>query len=313
MISTKLTTSDDSTIHPFIEKLHIPAEHSHKGQNGRVLVIGGSQLFHAASLWAAEIATYMVDMVHYASTLENEQVFLALKTKFHDGIVVSQKDIPSYVSEDDAILIGPGMVRGSIESQSSETKISETIDYKQLLTITNEAEYSARMTEWLLRTFPQKKIVVDAGALQMMDLAWMEHREVPAILTPHRIEFERLLHISLDGKNHDEIAEHVQEQARIHRCVILLKTGVDIVSNGEQTVIISGGNSGLTKGGTGDVLAGLTLGLVAQNDPFVSAVIASFVEKKTADALFLTKGLWFRTSDLILRIPDILRGLVYNG
>jgi NAD(P)H-hydrate repair Nnr-like enzyme with NAD(P)H-hydrate dehydratase domain len=102
MISTKLTTADDSTIHPFIKKLHIPAEHSHKGQNGRVLIIGGSKLFHAASLWAAEIATYMVDMVHYASTLENEQVFLALKTKFHDGIVVSQKDIPSYVSEDDA-------------------------------------------------------------------------------------------------------------------------------------------------------------------------------------------------------------------
>jgi hypothetical protein len=99
------------------------------------------------------------------------------------------------------------MVRGSIEPQSLETKISETIDYQKLLHITDEAEYSARMTEWLLRTFPQKKIVVDAGALQMMDLAWMEHREVPAILTPHRIEFERLFHISLDGKNHDEIAE----------------------------------------------------------------------------------------------------------
>ena len=87
---------------------------SHKGQNGRVLIIGGSSLFHSSSIWAAEIASYFVDIVHYSSTKENNEIFLSLKKKFRNGIVVEQKDLDEYVKEDDAILVGPGMLRKNI-------------------------------------------------------------------------------------------------------------------------------------------------------------------------------------------------------
>src|SRR4030042_3221729 len=94
-----------------IKKSFIQKPDSHKGQNGKILIIGGSSLFHSASIWAAEIASYFVDIVHYSSTVENNEVFLALKKKFRNGIVVSQKDLLHYIQEDDAILVGPGMIR----------------------------------------------------------------------------------------------------------------------------------------------------------------------------------------------------------
>src|SRR3989338_8813397 len=98
-----IKTSSLNSIKPFLKSIHLPQPNSHKGQNGRILVIGGSTLFHSASLWAAEIASHFVDMVHYASTVENNEIFLSLKKKFRNGIVVPKKDISLYAKEDDAI------------------------------------------------------------------------------------------------------------------------------------------------------------------------------------------------------------------
>ena len=106
-----IKTFDIKTIKPLMQKLFIPKSNSHKGQNGKVLIIGGSSLFHSASIWAAEIASHFVDIVHYSSTKENNEIFLSLKKKFHNGIIVSQKELEHYVKEDDAILLGPGMLR----------------------------------------------------------------------------------------------------------------------------------------------------------------------------------------------------------
>ena len=114
-----IKTTEVEVVRQFLQKLYIPPANSHKGQNGKVLIIGGSKLFHAASLWAAEVASHFADMVHYASTKENESVFLALKTMFRNGIVVEQSQIPNYVREDDAVLIGPGMVRSEIRNPKS--------------------------------------------------------------------------------------------------------------------------------------------------------------------------------------------------
>jgi NAD(P)H-hydrate repair Nnr-like enzyme with NAD(P)H-hydrate dehydratase domain len=78
---------------------------SHKGENGRVLVIGGSKLFHAASFWSAAMASRLVDMVHFTSpVLENNDLMRKrAKDKFWDGIVVPHEEISHYIEEDDAI------------------------------------------------------------------------------------------------------------------------------------------------------------------------------------------------------------------
>ncbi len=302
-----IQTSNTDSIQPYLEKLYIPSKESHKGNNGKAIIIGGSTLFHSASLWAAEIASHFVDMVHYASTDENNEILLSLKKSFRNGIIVHQKDIPDYVQEDDAVLIGPGMVRN--EGKKYETNVA---NYEELLQSDDEAEYTYRMTQYLLSHFPEKRFVLDAGALQMMDPAWLLTLKTPPILTPHQLEFERLFGIRVQDLSLDEKKETVKERAKKFHCVIVLKAVVDIVSDGTDVITIEGGNQGLTKGGTGDVLAGLIVSLYAKNDPITAAVLASFLEKRSADVLFKSKGLWYNVADLIETIPAILNELIYN-
>src|SRR3989344_5963459 len=102
---TKIVTKED------IKSLYMPPVRSHKGQNGRLLVIGGSHLFHAASLWALQVASRIVDLVHYSSVEENNEIVQKLREEFRDGIVVPRPEVENYIQEDDCILIGPGIVR----------------------------------------------------------------------------------------------------------------------------------------------------------------------------------------------------------
>ncbi len=303
-----IKTGDLGSIKPFIEKLYLPQPDSHKGQNGRVLIIGGSSLFHAASIWAAEVASHFVDIVHYSSTLENNEIFLSLKKKFINGIVVGQKDLPCYVDEDDAILVGPGMIRteASLKLKAQSSKFSQILEMK------DEAEYTFYLTKYLIENFPNKKFVFDAGALQMMKKEWLLNLKIPPILTPHQSELKRLFGIDVSKSSAEEKQRIVQKLAKEYHCVILVKGVGDIVSDGERVVIIEGGNPGLTKGGTGDVLAGLAVSFYAKNSPLESGVLASFLLKKTADRLSKTKGYWYNIDDIIKTIPDVLREQVFD-
>ena len=300
-----IKTTEVEAVQQFLQKLYIPPVGSHKGQNGKVLIIGGSKLFHAASLWAAEVASHFADMVHYASTRENESVFLALKTMFRNGIVVEQSQIPNYVREDDAVLIGPGMVRSEIRNPKSEI-----IKFTDILALKDEAEFARDLTHYLLKNFPEKKFVIDAGALQMMSPEWLKSRKNPVIITPHQGEFERLFKTKIADLSIDEKQNKVKKYAKDYECVILMKAVVDIISDGEEVYVVEGGNQGLTKGGTGDILAGLTLSLYAKNDPITSCILASFIEKKGAEELGKEKGYWFNNHDLIEKLPAIVTNLL---
>ena len=294
-----LKTSHLNDFKPYLDKLVLPSDKSHKGQNGKALIIGGSTLFHAASLWAAEVASHFLDMVHYSSTEENLEIFSKLKTIFRNGIVVHKKDILEYVKEDDAILIGPGMVR-------SESAFQNESDFNNIIALTDESSYSFAITQYLIEHFPEKKFVFDAGALQMMDKELLKQLHQKAIITPHQGEFERLFGRDVTSLSLEEKTEVIKEYAKEYNCVILLKAIVDIISDGSETVIIEGGNQGLTKGGSGDILAGLTTSLYTKNDAFTSAVVASFLVKGAADELKIEKGYWYNMINLIEKIPEVL-------
>lgn len=300
-----IKTTDYNAIKSFFEKIYIPPADSHKGHNGKVLIIGGSKLFHSASLWAAEIATHFTDIVHYSSTKENNEIFHILKSTFRNGIIVEQKDIPYYSEEDDAILLGPGMVRDQLDNY--ELRIT---NFQDLLSIDHEAMYSRELTRYLLAHYPKKRFVIDAGALQMMDAAWLRQLQEIPILTPHQLEFERLFGEQVVDMSITDKMNTVQKYAKEYHCVILLKAVVDIISDGDRVVVIQGGNPGLTKGGSGDILAGLTVSLRSKNGALESAVLASFVEKKAADDLKRTKGYWYNMADLIDQIPKTFNQLV---
>ncbi len=301
-----IKTSDPDSIKPFLKNLPIPKPNSHKGQNGRILIIGGSTLFHAASIWAAEIASHFVDMVHYSSTEENNEILLALKKKFRNGMVVHKKNLIDYVKEDDAILIGPGMVRGEVNSKF-EIRNSK---FQDILNIEDEATYTYYLTKFLLENFPEKKFVIDAGALQMMKPEWLLNLKAKPIVTPHMGEFKKLFASQINKDNPSETEKTVEEYARKFNCIILLKAVKDYISDGEKTVVIEGGNAGLTKGGTGDILAGLATSLYAKDSAYSSAVLSSFILKETAEKLFLTKGYWYNISDIIEFVPAVVKNLV---
>jgi len=168
-------------INLYLNNIQLPSEFSHKGQNGRVLIIGGSKLFHSASMWSLKVVSRIVDLVHYASTEENNKLVQKLKEEFRDGIIVNRLHIEDYITEDDCILIGPGMVR--TENPKSEIRNPKL---NEILEMSNEGELTYYLTEYLLRKYPGKKWVIDAGSLQMMEPEWIPEG---AILTPHQKEF----------------------------------------------------------------------------------------------------------------------------
>src|SRR3989338_2570751 len=94
-----------------IQGLFLPSSASHKGQNGKLLLIGGSHLFHAASLWALTVASRIVDMVFYSSVPENNEIVRRAKKEFRNGIVVPRSKVENYIKEADCVLIGPGLPR----------------------------------------------------------------------------------------------------------------------------------------------------------------------------------------------------------
>jgi len=279
-----IKTSDNRLVKSYLSKLSLPKQDSHKGQNGRVLIIGGSSLFHSASLWAAEVASHFCDMVHYSSTKENQEIFLTLKKKFQNGIIVPQEKLMEYAKEDNSILVGSGMVREG-----------------------EEAKYTRDLTKNLINDFPDKQFIFDAGALQMMDREWLLKLKKPAIITPHQKEFETLFGKSILELSLEEKVKLVQEKAKKYQVTILLKAITDIISNGKETYLIEGGNAGLTKGGTGDILAGLTAALSTNNLALVSAASASILLKKTGEKLFQSKGYWYNVNNIIELIPEVLK------
>jgi len=152
--------------------------------------------------------------------------------------------------------------------------------------------------------------VIDAGSLQMMKPEWLKSLKKPAIITPHQQEYEKLFQCSISNLSVNEKSGHVQATAKKFNCIILFKSIVDIVSDGKEPIQIVGGNQGLTKGGTGDILAGLVSGFVTHSDPVASCVCASYVLKKSADELFLSRGYWYNNSDILDIIPKVVNRLI---
>ncbi|MEK7517973.1 MAG: NAD(P)H-hydrate dehydratase [Patescibacteria group bacterium] len=278
-----------------LKNLYIPPPNSHKGQNGKLMVIGGSKLFHAASLWSLKIASRIVDMVYYSSVDENNQIVQKAKEEFRDGIVVRRDHVEDYIQEADCVLIGPGLPRMDGQEEGDD-------DTKEL-------------TEGLIKKYPQKKWVIDGGSLQTINQSVIPYN---AILTPHLKEFEKLFNFKFQISNfksnsNDQIfksQKKVGEMAKKYNCIILLKGKIDIVCSPTECVNIKGGNAGMTKGGTGDVLAGLVAAFYCKNDAFLSATAGSYINKKAGDELYKRVGYYFNASDLADEIPRVMKELI---
>jgi NAD(P)H-hydrate epimerase len=275
-------------IRTYFTQLRTPADESHKGQNGKLMIVGGSELFHAASRWSLDVASHFVDMVFYSSVPSNNELIKEAKGEFWNGIVVSRDDVMDYLDEADCILIGPGMTR---------------------------SEDTTEITNILVKHYPKKKWVIDAGALQMIHPRnFPEH----TIITPHPRELmmvlqklypeksEAVLRKEIEQSSDDVLQQWCKDMGDV---VMVLKGKGDKVCTAKKCLIIEGGNAGMTKGGTGDVLAGLVAALACTNDLMTAAVVGSLTNKTAGDLLEQEYGPFFNATELITAVPKALHKL----
>jgi NAD(P)H-hydrate epimerase len=297
-----------------LKKLSVPLTDSHKGQNGKLMVIGGSHLFHAAALWALQISSKIVDMVFYSSVPENNEIVQKLKEEFRNGIIVPRNDIERYIAESDVILIGPGMLRADHDMQGLPKGKEKSL--AEINALPDEGEQSYYLTRYLIGKYPHKKWVIDAGALQMLTAELLLSLNGNVVITPHLQEFER---VKLSIKHAEfrqkidtvTIEEQIKLFSKEYHCIVLMKGEEDIVCSPEQCLWIPGGNAGMTKGGTGDVLAGLVASLATKNEMFLAAAAGSYLNKKAGEALFTRVGYYFNASDLVEEIPVVMKQLLF--
>jgi hydroxyethylthiazole kinase-like uncharacterized protein yjeF len=258
----------------------VPARDSHKGQNGRLLIIGGGPYTGAPALSAFAAQTMGVDLVTIATPESSASVIASYSPTFivrtlggkyltpeHTDAIIKQAE------DADAILIGPGLGR--------------------------EPETIKAIREILIHL--KKPVVVDADGLFAMSTGKIPAFRVSAVLTPHAREFTGL------GGSKQLTPEAVNMLAKKFNATILLKQPVDIISDGQRHKLNRTGNPRMTVGGTGDVLAGIVGGLMAKGvEPYNSARIGAYLSGLAGDKAFETLGYSMTATDVIACVPAVL-------
>jgi len=149
------------------------------------------------------------------------------------------------------------------------------------------------------------KIVPECGKMVMDADALLPGIPLKGIITPHESEFRRVSSIKVPpGRVQNET---LMSFARDMSLTILLKGKVDLITDGEVVRGNATGNAGMTVGGTGDVLAGITGAFRCKAPPLWAAVAAAFVNGTAGDLAFEEKGYSLLATDVIENIPRAMR------
>jgi NAD(P)H-hydrate epimerase len=264
-----------------------PSE-SHKGDFGRLLVIGGSETFSGAPAYVALAALRTgVDLAYVAAP---EKTAHAIASMSPDLITVKLEGthlnvsnvstLKTHIESANAITLGPGL------GLHPETK-------EAVKTVVETIESAA------------KPLLLDADGLKAF-AEFKRKLNVPLVLTPHAGEYAKLTG-KKPPENLKERVLDVQKTAEELSAIILLKGPIDIISDGKRSKLNFTGNPGMTVGGTGDVLSGIIAAFLAhQIDPFEAAVAGAFANGASGDFVFQEKGYHMLATDLIQRIPQVL-------
>ena len=247
-----------------------------KGENGRVLVVGGSKDYIGAPAFAAMAALRTgVDIVtvcapeKVAWTINSYTPDLITKKFLGDELNLTHtKEIVGLAEKHDVLVIGNGLGQNK--------------------------EFVLR----LLRDI-SKPLVIDADAIKVLPLDAVSN----ALLTPHTKEFEILYNNTVkkfpfSEKDMDANLKNLQQF--IGNNVILLKRPVDIIFSKEKKQLNKSGHNSMTVGGTGDILAGICAGYIAQGATlYEAAVQAAMVNGKLGEYMFKWKGYGYTAYDMV--------------
>lgn len=245
------------------------APDGHKGTFGTALVVAGSRGFSGAACLAGAAAVRSgCGLVRLAVPrgicgIVESRVLEATKAPMPETAgealgLAALDGLLELAGNADAVAIGPG--------------------------IGTDPETKALVLELLPRL--TRPVLVDADGLNNLagSLDALAHTKAPVILTPHPGEFSRLTRLTPQQVNADRIGTS-REFATRHRITLVLKGSSTVIAAPDGQVFVNPtGNSGLASGGTGDVLSGLLVGLLAQGmNPLDAAAAAVFLHGRAAD------------------------------
>jgi NAD(P)H-hydrate epimerase len=255
---------------------------SHKGENGRVMVVAGSKEYAGAPVLTGLGALYAgCDLV---TLFVPESILEAARNYAPDFIVRGYygdylnsgavERLLDFSNGQDVCVIGPGL------GVSDEIK-----------TALNSILQNLKIP-----------FVVDADGLKQVDSGLLKTSN--AVITPHASEFEKLTGETVPATL-DKSIGMIERWSRDLSTTILLKSPVDIISSPRgRSKLNETGNPGMTVGGTGDVLAGAVGSYVSQGlNGFEAASCAAFVNGAAGDTLYQFKGYGYIASDVAKEIP----------
>ena len=263
---------------------------AHKGTCGKVLCIGGSHDMPGSITLSARAALLTGSgLVKLASipgvchlAVQCENALLAASLPEEDGGISAEAlpHLEQLVQDSSAVLIGPGMARLPAAGQI----------VRHLLAVCD------------------KPMVVDADALFALaeNPSCLEKRKSPTILTPHEMEFARLLGMDVRDVVQNRLACTREFRRRFPDTVLVLKGAHTLISAPEQIWINPTGNEGMATAGSGDVLAGMCASLLADGiDAGHAAALAVYLHGKSGDIAAERLGIRSVTASAILAaIPE---------
>ena len=283
---------------------------NHKGDSGRLLIIGGGPYTGAPGLVGLSALRTGVDLVHIATPQSVSDIVASFSPNFIVHPLIKGSDRLTEMDVDqiiklikeisaDAMVIGPGLGRAKETMNAINTLISKV---------------------------PTKiPLVLDAdtfSALAKSEDITKLLKTYKGILTPHTGEFKKLQKALLGDKKSKsrkiELEDSVKSFAHTlgSNWTVLLKSSTDIISDGTNIKLNKTGNPGMTVGGTGDVLAGITGALLAQGlSPFKAGRCAAFISGSAGDLAWERYGRGLMATDMIELIPECLKmnGFKLNG
>lgn len=265
-------------IQPFLKRPSL----SHKGDAGRVLIIGGGPYSGAPALSALGALRAGADIVTVAAPGSVSDIIASfspnLIVKKLSGDILEEEDIPiisNLIEKHDVIVMGMGLGN----------------DKRTICAIEKIIPLC-------------KKAVIDADALSSKIIP-LCHENI--ILTPHAGEMKRISGKDVPTENIERV-EFIRNFSKKNKVTVLLKGTIDVISDGREVRGNRTGNPGMTVGGTGDVLAGLTGALFARStSPLEASACGAFINGAAGDLAFKEYGYGLLATDVIDNIPAVMK------
>ena len=283
-----MSESTTITISPkLIKQLVLPRSlTSRKGDNGTVLIAGGSRFYHGAPVLASMAA------LRSGSDL----VYTAVPRSIITAVRSFSPTIIALPLPDDKLTVGSANRLAALipkHADSAAIGMGMSIDPAGIIALIKKLKE--------VRT----KILLDASALIPQVLN--EISGTGSIVTPHAGEHKRLFG-SNPGTTKKEMVLNVRKLAKEYGITLVLKGWLNIISDGDRTATIERSTPAMTVGGSGDVLSGLAAGLLAKmSKSFEAALIAVYFNGLAGNLAFKRAGLHIIATDLLDNLPTVMR------